>query len=100
MRLPVPFGFTVQPIAIIIVVLFFAALIFLTLLANLAKVGRSRPVELLRGGNVGEKEPKASWFLTLVVGLLFLGAGYVVAMLVTTIPAWPWRCISSRSSPS
>lgn len=81
MRLPVPFGFTVQPIAIIIVVLFFAALIFLTLLANLAKVGRSRPVELLRGGNVGEKEPKASWFLTLV-GILFLGAGYVVAMLV------------------
>lgn len=81
MRLPVPFGFTVQPIAIIIVVLFFAGLILLTLLANLAKVGRSRPVELLRGGNVGEKEPKANWFLT-IVGVLFLGAGYAVAMLV------------------
>lgn len=81
MRLPVPFGFSVQPIAIIIVVLFFAGLILLTLLANLAKVGRSRPVELLRGGNVGEKEPKANWFLT-IVGVLFLGAGYAVAMLV------------------
>ena len=81
MRLPVPFGFSVQPITIIIVVLFFAGLILLTLLANLAKVGRSRPVELLRGGNVGEKEPKANWFLT-IVGVLFLGAGYVVAMLV------------------
>lgn len=81
MRLPVPFGFSVQPIAIIIVVLFFAGLILLTLLANLAKVGRSRPVELLCGGNVGEKEPKANWFLT-IVGVLFLGAGYAVAMLV------------------
>ena len=81
MRLPVPFGFSVQPIAIIIVVLFFAGLILLTLLANLAKVGRSRPVELLRGGNVGEKEPKANWFLT-IVGVLVLGAGYAVAMLV------------------
>lgn len=81
MRLPVPFGFSVQPIAIIIVVLFFAGLILLTLLANLAKVGRSRPVELLRGGNVGEKEPKANWFLT-IVGVLFLCAGYAVAMLV------------------
>lgn len=81
MRLPVPFGFSVQPIAIIIVVLFFAGLILLTLLANLAKVGRSRPVELLRGGNVGEKEPKANWLLT-IVGVLFLGAGYAVAMLV------------------
>ena len=59
----------------------FAGLILLTLLANLAKVGRSRPVELLRGGNVGEKEPKANWFLT-IVGILFLGAGYAVAMLV------------------
>lgn len=81
MRLPVPFGFSVQPIAIIIVVLFFAGLILLTLLANLAKVGRSCPVELLRGGNVGEKEPKANWFLT-IVGVLFLGAGYAAAMLV------------------
>lgn len=81
MRLPVPFGFSVQPIAIIIVVIFFAGLILLTLLANLAKVGRSRPVELLRGGNVGEKEPKANWFLT-IVGVLFLGAGYAVVMLV------------------
>lgn len=81
MRLPVPFGFSVQPIAIIIVVLFFAGLILLTLLANLAKVGRSRPVELLHGGNVGEKEPKANWFLT-IVGVLFLGAGYAVAMLM------------------
>ena len=81
MRLPVPFGFSVQPIAIIIVVLFFAGLILLTLLANLAKVGRSRPVELLHGGNVGEKEPKANWFLT-IVGVLFLGAGYAAAMLV------------------
>ena len=81
MRLPVPFGFSVQPIAIIIVVLFFAGLILLTLITNLARVGLSRPVELLRGGNVGEKEPKANWFLT-VVGILFLGAGYAAAMLV------------------
>ena len=81
MRLPVPFGFSVQPIAIIIVVLFFAGLILLTLITNLARVGLSKPIELLRGGNVGEKEPKASWFLT-TVGILTLGAGYVVATLV------------------
>ena len=81
MRLPVPFGFSVQPIAILIVVLFFAGLILLTLITNLARVGLSKPIELLRGGNVGEKEPKASWFLT-IVGILTLGAGYVVATLV------------------
>lgn len=81
MRLPVPFGFSVQPMAVIIVVLVFSLLILLTLLMNLARVGLSKPVELLRGGNVGEKEPKANWFLT-IVGILCLGAGYAVAIFV------------------
>ena len=81
MRLPVPFGFSVQPMAVIIVVLVFSLLILLTLFMNLARVGLSKPVELLRGGNVGEKEPKANWFLT-IVGILCLGAGYAAAMLV------------------
>ena len=81
MRLPVTYGFSVQPMAVIIVVLAFSLLILLTLLMNLARVGLSKPVELLRGGNVGEKEPKANWFLTLV-GILSLGAGYAAAMLV------------------
>ena len=81
MRLPVPFGFSVQPMAILVVVLFFAALILLTLITNLARVGLSKPVELLRGGSVGEKEPRASWLLSLL-GILSLGAGYAIAMMV------------------
>lgn len=81
MRLPVPFGFSVQPMAILVVVLFFAALILLTLITNLARVGLSKPVELLRGGSVGEREPRASWLLSLL-GILSLGAGYAIAMMV------------------
>ena len=36
----------------------FAALLLLTLLVNLNQVRVSKPVELLRGGNAGEREPK------------------------------------------
>ena len=54
MRLPAPFGFSVQLPAVLSTTVFFAVMIFLTLLLNLWRVGRSKPVELLRGGAVGE----------------------------------------------
>lgn len=78
-RFPAPFGIAVQPAAVALTALIFTCLLALTLLLNLARVGRSRPVELLRGGEVGEKEPKANWFLTLL-GIASLGAGYFIAV--------------------
>ena len=79
MRLPAPFGFSVQLPAVLSTTVFFAAMIFLTLLLNLWRVGRSKPVELLRGGAVGEKEPKINW-LIVIIGVLSLGGGYFIAM--------------------
>ena len=79
MRLPAPFGFTVQFKALFNTAAFFALMIFLTLLLNLWRVGRSKPVELLRGGAVGEKEPKINW-LIVIIGVLSLGGGYFIAM--------------------
>ena len=76
---PAPFGISVQPAAVALTALIFTCLLALTLLLNLARVGRSRPVELLRGGEVGEKEPKANWFLT-VLGVISLGLGYFIAV--------------------
>ena len=69
---PAPFGISVQPAAVALTALIFTCL-------NLARVGRSRPVELLRGGEVGEKEPKANWFLT-ALGVISLGLGYFIAV--------------------
>ncbi len=57
----------------------FAALLLLALLLNLGRVSLSRPVELLRGGNVGEKEPKTR-FLMAALGVIALGAGYGIAI--------------------
>ena len=76
---PAPFGISVQSAAVALTALIFTCLLALTLLLNLARVGRSRPVELLRGGEVGEKEPKANWFLT-ALGVISLGLGYFIAV--------------------
>lgn len=81
MRLPAPFGFAVQVKAMVNTSVFFVVIIFLTLLLNLWRVGRSKPVELLRGGNVGEKEPRINW-LVVVIGVLTLGGGYFIAVWV------------------
>ena len=81
MRLPAPFGFAIQVKAMVNTSVFFVVIIFLTLLLNLWRVGRSKPVELLRGGNMGEKEPRINWLVG-VIGVLTLGGGYFIAVWV------------------
>ena len=41
----------------------FGILYALTLIYNMMQIKLANPIELLRGGNVGEKEPKSKWLL-------------------------------------
>ena len=75
----VPFGVTVSWPAVFITAGLFAGLILLTLLINLNRVRVSKPIELLQGGSVGEREPKTRWFMT-ILGVVTLGAGYIIAI--------------------
>ena len=60
--------------------LFMFGIVFLMILfLNLARIHLSRPVELLRGNNTGEKEPAAKWLMALI-GFICLGAGYYLAV--------------------
>lgn len=67
-------------------VIVFAAIFLLLLLANLVQVGRAKPIELLRGGEVGEKEPRVKWPLV-VIGVLALGSGYYIAVTTESVIA-------------
>lgn len=62
-----------------------AALISITfgliLLNSVRQVYFARPVELLRSAEVGEREPKARWFIALL-GLIALGTGYWLSATV------------------
>ena len=57
----------------------FGIIFLMILFLNLAKIHLSRPVELLRGNNTGEKEPAAKWLMALI-GFICLGAGYYLAV--------------------
>lgn len=39
----------------------------------------SNPIELLRGGNTGEREPKTKWIMT-IIGIFCLVGGYYIAL--------------------
>ncbi len=75
----VAFGFSVNPMSLTITTLLFVGIYLVALGCNLLHVRLSKPVELLRGGNVGEKEPKVKYILT-ILGLLTLGIGYYIAI--------------------
>lgn len=80
----VPFGFDISPIAFNVTLALFIGIFLLTLLRNLSHVHLAKPIELLSGGNTGEREPKTKWLLA-VVGFVSLTAGYTIA-IVTKSP--------------
>lgn len=59
----------------------FGVIFLLTLCYNLVQVKLSKPIELLHGGETGEREPKAHWVLALL-GAILLGAGYYMAVTI------------------
>lgn len=78
--------YTFLPRVAILTGVLFAGVFVLLLLSNLVQVGRAKPIELLRGGQVGEKEPRVKWPLV-VIGVLALGTGYYLAVTTESVVA-------------
>lgn len=81
MRVPIPLENLVSFPSMAVTAVLMGASFFAALLYNLIQVGRASPVELLRGGQQGEREPKARWLLALV-GFVTLAGGYYLAQWV------------------
>ena len=71
--------FQISAPSILYTAVLFTFIFFLNWLYNLFQVRLANPVELLRGGNVGEREPRTKWLLALV-GAAAMGAGYYLAL--------------------
>lgn len=75
----VPIDFFIGTSSLVGTVLLFVGIFFVTLLWNLLQITMAKPIELLKGGNIGEREPKSKLLIT-VIGLITLGAGYFIAL--------------------
>ncbi len=72
-------GFFVSAKTILSTAVLFVIIFVLIFLWSYLKVRLVQPIELLKGSNAGEKEPKAKWVLALL-GSVFLVVGYVLAL--------------------
>ena len=94
MGMPVPFGFYISWSGMAQTASLFAVLLLVTLVRNLFKVRSSKPIELLHGGSMGEREPKTRWLLTLL-GIVSLGGGYYIAVKTRTgVEAIMWYFVA------
>ena len=84
LHLPAQFGFYVAWEGVKICGISYGVILAVTLLQNLSKVHLSRPVELLSGKSVGEREPKTK-LLMAVLGFICLGTGYYMAITTKSV---------------
>lgn len=75
----VPLTFYFSSRAFINTVILFTVISVLIHLNSMRQVHFSKPIELLKGGSVGEREPKTKLIMTLL-GILSLGAGYYISV--------------------
>ena len=75
----VPMGFFISTQSLIVTAILFGIIFVLSLINNLRQIHLAKPIELLKGGATGEKEPKTKWILTLF-GVICLTAGYYIAL--------------------
>lgn len=88
------FSFYVSGKAIGTTVLLFCAILFVGLLANLRRIHVQNPLETMREGNAGEREPKTRWLLTLI-GVASLVGGYAIALRVQdAMEAFAWYFVA------
>ncbi len=77
------FGLNIRLMSIGCTVVFFGALFLLLLLNTIRIIHLSNPVQLLRAGSEGEREPRSKWILALL-GAVCLAAGYIISLRTRT----------------
>ncbi len=80
-RYPTALDYTPSPLLALITIAAFGGVFLIVLLTNLVRIGHASPVALLQSENAGEREPRASWLITLV-GIAALGWAYWIALTV------------------
>lgn len=73
------FGLNISLMSIGYTAVFFGALFLLLLLNTIRIIHLSNPVQLLRAGSEGEREPRSKWILALL-GAVCLAAGYIISL--------------------
>lgn len=77
-------AFVISTNAVAVTIIYFIGIFAVIYIYNFVKVQKSKPIELLHSDEIGEKEPKTKFIMT-ILGLLCLGGGYYFALTVSSI---------------
>lgn len=75
------FEYSIDMSGIMMITVFFLGMFFIMYVVNMIQLKMVNPLELLKGEQHGEKEPKAKW-ITGLIGLISLGAGYWISLTI------------------
>ncbi|MGM9531908.1 FtsX-like permease family protein [Intestinibacter sp.] len=78
----IPLGFHISPESFPATLTLFTGIFVLIFLNSIRQIHLAKPIELLQGSTVGEKEPKAKWLIALI-GAICLGSGYYISLTTT-----------------
>ena len=71
--------FSIEYSSMLWAAIYYAVIFLLIILNSLRQISLSKPVELMKSENFGEKPPKANYFLA-VIGVFLLGLAYYIAL--------------------
>jgi len=83
LRFKMQMGFEISSSGIATASALFLGVFFLTFLYNLLQIRLAKPIDLLKGGQTGEKEPKTKLIMA-VIGTACLGAAYYISLTTTS----------------
>ncbi|EOS61897.1 hypothetical protein C815_00343 [Firmicutes bacterium M10-2] len=78
----VPLGFSISVKALTQTFSYIGLVYIVMFIYGIVQVSLANPIELLRSGEVAEKEPKAKWIITLL-GIVCLASGYAISISIT-----------------
>lgn len=79
-------GFYISVSSIIISFILFGAIFFLMFVFSVGRIHFSNPLQLLKGGSAGEREPKTKWLMAFL-GFICLGLGYYISITIQDMSA-------------
>lgn len=83
-KLDAPFGFEISLQSIGYTLTAFGILYLLILIHNCIQIRKANTMELIKGGNVGEREPRTKLILS-IIGFACLFAGYYLSITITDV---------------
>lgn len=80
-RFDVSIAFWIESRSLFSTFVLFGVIFMITFLFNVFQMAKTKTVDLLKGEQIGEREPKTKWIMA-ILGTVSLGAGYFMALKV------------------